>query len=163
MAPAPAPRTPNDRLTIGQLAARTGLSVSAIRFYETRGLVAPIRNAGKQRRFLRSDIRRLSFVLIAQQIGLTIEEISALLRGLPEGRTPTPKDWEAISRSFRTTLDQRIAALTRTRETIDGCIGCGCLSLKTCRLYNPQDRIASRGAGPRFLLGDRRTPARTAR
>ncbi len=162
--PRPAsPRKPNDLLTIGQLASRTGLSVSAIRFYETRGLVAPMRNAGKQRRFLRSDIRRLSFVLIAQRIGLTIEEIHALLRGLPQGRTPTLKDWEAISQTFRATLDERIAAMTRMRETIDGCIGCGCLSLKKCRLYNPEDRIASHGAGPRFLLGDRRTPARTAR
>jgi len=137
------------------LAARTGLSVSAIRFYETRGLVAPLRNAGRQRRFPRSDIRRLSFVVIAQQLGFTIEEIAVLLATLPEARTPTLKDWQGISRQFRTALDARIAGLTRMRDNLDGCIGCGCLSLKKCALYNPADRVRRLGAGPRFLLGDR--------
>lgn len=152
---AAAPPRPTDLLTIGQLAARTGLSVSAIRFYEARGLVSPMRNAGKQRRFLRSDIRRLSFVQIAQQIGFTIEEIGALLKSLPQGRTPTLKDWESISRGFRRELDQRIAAMTRMRDNLDSCIGCGCLSLKRCQLYNPADRIRAMGPGPRFLLGDK--------
>ncbi|HVY03929.1 MAG TPA: redox-sensitive transcriptional activator SoxR [Caulobacterales bacterium] len=154
-----APRLrPTDMLTIGELAARTGLSVSAIRFYETRGLVAPARSSGRQRRFPRSDIRRLSFVLVAQQVGFTIEEIRALLAGLPQGRTPTLKDWQAISGGFRRTLDARIAALQRMRDNLDSCIGCGCLSLKKCQLYNPADRVRVLGAGPRFLIGDPKTP-----
>lgn len=153
MAPSPAPKA-RDLLTIGALAKRTGLSVSAIRFYETRGLVAPIRNAGGQRRFPRSDIRRLSFVAIAQQLGFTIEEIARLLAALPQGRTPTLKDWTGISRRFRSVLDARIGALTLMRDRLDGCIGCGCLSLRKCRLYNPQDRAQRLGAGPRYLLGD---------
>ncbi|MDX1292406.1 MAG: redox-sensitive transcriptional activator SoxR [Hyphomonas sp.] len=141
-------------LTIGEVAARTGLSVSAIRFYEGRGLVHPDRSPSGQRVFLRSDIRRLSFVLIAQQIGLTIEEISALLSSLPERRTPTKSDWTRISRAFRKLLDERIALMQRTREKLDGCIGCGCLSLKRCALYNPDDRARQLGTGPRFLLED---------
>jgi MerR family redox-sensitive transcriptional activator SoxR len=150
----------SDLLSIGQLATRTGLSVSAIRFYEARGLIAPMRNSGKQRRFPRSDIRRLSFVLIAQRIGLSIEEIRALLAGLPQGRTPTVKDWDAISRGFRRELDTRIEALTRMRDNLDGCIGCGCLSLKKCQLYNPEDRVRRHGAGPRFLIGAAREKER---
>ena len=145
---------PGDLLPIGELAARTGLSVSAIRFYEARGLVASFRSAGGQRRFLRADIRRLSFILIAQQMGLTIEEIGVLLKSLPSGRTPTLKDWDVISRAFRKTLDERIAGLQRLRSKLDECIGCGCLSLKKCQLYNPQDRVARHGAGPRLIIGD---------
>ena len=141
-------------LTIGDVAGRTGLSVSAIRFYEGRGLVHPERSSGGQRIFLRSDIRRLSFILIAQQIGLTIEEISQLLSSLPERRTPTKSDWSRISRSFRKLLDERIALMERTRDKLDGCIGCGCLSLKKCALYNPEDRAALKGQGPRYLMGD---------
>lgn len=151
---APPKLRPTDLLTIGQLAARTGVSVSAIRFYETRGLIAPSRNAGRQRRFPRSDIRRLSFVLIAQQVGFTIEEIRALLADLPQGRTPTLKDWERMSRGFRGKIDERIAAMTRMRDNLDSCIGCGCLSLRKCQLYNAQDRAQRKGAGPRYLLGD---------
>ena len=143
-----------DLLPIGELATRTGLSVSAIRFYEARGLIASFRSAGGQRRFLRADIRRLSFILIAQQMGLTIEEIGALLKSLPAGRTPTLKDWDVISRAFRKTLDERIATLQRLRSKLDECIGCGCLSLKKCQLYNPQDRVARHGAGPRLIIGD---------
>jgi MerR family transcriptional regulator, redox-sensitive transcriptional activator SoxR len=142
-------------LTIGELARRTGLSVSAIRFYEARGLVAPIRTGGNQRRFLRSDIRRLSFALIAQRCGLTLTEIEAELASLPLGRAPTRSDWQAISTRLRSTLDERIALLERTRDRLDGCIGCGCLSLDTCALYNPGDRAARGGAGPRYLVGDR--------
>jgi len=138
-------------LAIGDLAARTGLSVSAIRFYEARGLVSALRNAGGQRRFLRSDIRRLSFIRIAQQLGFTIEEIGGLLAALPQGRTPTQKDWAKISRVFRRRLDERIAAMTHMREKLDECIGCGCLSLRRCALYNPQDRLGRQGAGPQLL------------
>lgn len=141
-------------LTIGALAARTGLSVSAIRFYEEKGLIEPFRSAGGQRRFLRSDIRRLSFVLIAQQLGLTIGEIEKQLAGLPHGRTPTQADWTRISKAMRGVIDGRIAELERTRDRLDGCIGCGCLSLQKCALYNPEDRAGLKGPGPRLVLGD---------
>lgn len=140
--------------SIGDLAKRTGLSVSAIRFYETRGLVSPYRNAGGQRRFEPSDIRRLSFVLIAQKLGLTLEEISGALTSLPQGRTPTKRDWEKLSKAMRSTLDERIAMMMRLRDRLDGCIGCGCLSLKNCAIYNPGDEASARGAGPRFVLDD---------
>ena len=140
-----------DLLPIGDLASRTGLSVSAIRFYEAKGLLIVLRNAGGQRRFMRSDIRRLSFIQIAQQLGFTIEEIRGHLASLPEGRTPTQKDWARISRIFRERLDQRIAAMTHMRGKLDECIGCGCLSLKRCALYNPQDRLGKQGSGARLL------------
>lgn len=142
------------RLTIGQVSDRTGLSVSAIRFYETKGLVSPVRNSGGQRLFLRSDIRRLSFVLIAQQLGFPLEEIRERLKSLPEGRTPTKRDWARMSRAFRQVLQDRIDIMTRMRDRLDGCIGCGCLSLANCSLYNPNDRAARFGAGPRYLMGD---------
>jgi MerR family transcriptional regulator, redox-sensitive transcriptional activator SoxR len=143
-----------DVLSIGDLASRTGLSVSAIRFYEARGLIAPFRSSGNQRRFLRSDIRRLSFIRIAQQMGLPLEEIAAALARLPHGRTPNAADWKKISLAMRGQIDARIAALQRTRERLDGCIGCGCLSLKKCALYNPEDRVAARGPGPRLVMQD---------
>jgi MerR family redox-sensitive transcriptional activator SoxR len=142
-------------LSIGELSRRTGLSVSAIRFYEARGLVKAIRTSGNQRRFLRADIRRLSFAQIAQQLGLTLGEISTELATLPQGRAPTRQDWQGISRRIRGALERRIDTLERTRDLLDGCIGCGCLSLDRCRLFNPGDRAAKAGAGPRFLLGDR--------
>lgn len=141
-------------LSIGQLADRTGLAVSAIRFYDSIGLVKANRNAGGQRQFQRSDIRRLSFVLIAQQLGFTLAEIRKQLDALPDQRTPTLRDWQRMSRQFKQDIDQRIDALERLRERLSGCIGCGCLSLKRCSLYNPDDRAASLGAGPRYLLGD---------
>ena len=141
-------------LSIGDLAGRTGLSVSAIRFYEGKGLISPDRNAGGQRRYEGADIRRLSFILIAQKIGLTLEEIKTVMARLPKGRTPTKADWSKISRGFRETLDQRITMMERLRDRLDGCIGCGCLSLKACALYNPDDEAAKRGAGPRYVLGD---------
>jgi MerR family transcriptional regulator, redox-sensitive transcriptional activator SoxR len=142
-------------LTIGELARRTGLSVSAIRFYEGRGLVRAVRTSGNQRRFLRADIRRLSFALIAQRLGLTLGEIEAELATLPNGRNPTHDDWRAISERMRGAIDAKIATLERTRDLLDGCIGCGCLSLERCALYNPGDRAARAGPGPRFLLGNR--------
>lgn len=145
----------NDLIAIGDLARRTGVAVSAIRFYEGRGLIDALRTAGGQRRFLRADIRRVSFILIAQQMGLSLEEVGAELAGLPAGRTPNTRDWERISRGLRARISDRIAALERTRDLLDGCIGCGCLSLKKCGLYNPADKAAQRGAGPRYLLGDR--------
>lgn len=144
-----------DPLTIGELAERTGLSVSAIRFYEDKGLVHPSRNAGGQRRFLRADIRRLSFVLVAQEFGFSISEIAVQLKGLPNGRAPTKADWSRISREFRSHLDRRIERMTALRDKLDSCIGCGCLSLKSCQLYNSGDAAARKGRGPRYILGDR--------
>ena len=142
----------NDVMTIGELADRTGLSVSTIRFYEERGLVTPFRSSGNQRRFLRSDIRRLSFIRIAQRLGLSIEGIADELAKLPHGRTPNASDWRKISNTMRGLLDERIAVLIRMRDRLDGCIGCGCLSLKKCQLYNPEDRAAALGNGPRYVL-----------
>ena len=144
-----------DSIAIGQLAERTGLSVSAIRFYESKGLVLAARNSGGQRRFRRSDIRRLSFVMAAQQLGFSIQQISEHLHDLPDQRTPTKADWARISKNFRKELDLKIENLHRLRDKLDGCIGCGCLSLKKCTLYNPGDRAARLGAGPRYLMGDR--------
>ena len=140
-------------ITIGQLAARTGVAVSAIRFYEEKGLLQSLRTSGNQRRFLRSDIRRVSFILIAQKLGLALAEIEAQLANLPQGRAPTLSDWQAISRRMRFEIDQRINLLTRTRNQLDQCIGCGCLSLQKCQLYNKDDRMGAKGAGPRAILG----------
>lgn len=145
----------NEGLSIGALADRTGLAVSAIRYYEAQGLIKPWRNAGGQRRFERSDLRRLSFVMIAQQFGFTLPQIKAELDRLPGGRTPTKSDWVNISKGFRAALDQKIDTLTKLRDNLDGCIGCGCLSLPSCALYNPVDRAAQAGPGPRYLMGDK--------
>lgn len=141
-------------LSIGQIAERTGLAVSAIRFYEAEGLVFPGRSAGGTRQFERSDIRRLSFVMIAQGLGFSITEIRAALARLPANRTPTKADWTRLSTEFRAVLDQRITQMAELRDRLDGCIGCGCLSLESCALYNADDRAAQRGAGPRYLVGD---------
>jgi MerR family redox-sensitive transcriptional activator SoxR len=140
-------------ITIGQLAARTGVAVSAIRFYEEKGLLQSLRTSGNQRRFLRSDIRRVSFILIAQKLGLALTEIEGQLGKLPQGRAPTLSDWQQISRRMRFEIDQRINLLTRTRNQLDQCIGCGCLSLQKCQLYNKDDRLGAKGAGPRAILG----------
>lgn len=139
-------------LPIGELARRTGLAVSAIRFYEDKGLVQALRTGGNQRRFLRSDIRRLSFILIAQKLGLGLAEIEAQLAQLPQGRAPTLADWQRLSRSMRKQLDEKIQLLTRTRAKLDECIGCGCLSLQRCQLYNRDDRAGAAGPGPRYVL-----------
>lgn len=142
----------NDLIPIGTLSRRTGLAISAIRYYEDRGLVTSVRTGGNQRRFLRSDIRRLSFVQIAQKLGLGLAEIERELTSLPQGRTPNIMDWQKISRSLRKEIDSRIQLLTRTRNKLDECIGCGCLSLDRCALYNKEDRAAAGGPGPRFVL-----------
>ncbi len=139
-------------LTIGDLATRTGLAVSAIRFYETHGIVHPVRNAGGHRRYARADIRRLSFVMAAQKFGFPLAEIAAHMAHLPAHKAPTKADWGRISKHFRREIDNRIAALETLRDRLDGCIGCGCLSLKSCALYNPNDTLAKDGPGPRNLL-----------
>ena len=142
----------NDLVSIGTLAKRTGVAVSAIRYYEERKLLTSLRTGGNQRRFLRSDIRRISFILIAQKLGLGLTQIEAELATLPQGRTPTLTDWQRISRSMRVALDTKIQLLTRTKQKLDQCIGCGCLSLQRCQLYNRDDRAAAGGTGPRYVL-----------
>lgn len=142
-------------VSIGYLAERTGLAVSAIRYYEAQGLVEPWRNAGGQRRFHRADLRRLSFVMVAQKFGFSLPEIHGFLKSLPGGRTPTKADWARLSEQFRDHLNAQIETLERLRDNLDGCIGCGCLSLPNCKLYNPDDAVAQNGQGPRYLMGDR--------
>lgn len=139
-------------ISIGDLSRRTGVAVSALRFYEEKGLLTALRSRGNQRRFLRSDIRRVSFVLIAQKLGLGLAEIERELALLPQGRTPTIEDWERISLSMRAAIDARIALLELTRRKLDQCIGCGCLSLAKCRLHNLGDSAGTGGPGPRFVL-----------
>jgi MerR family transcriptional regulator, redox-sensitive transcriptional activator SoxR len=134
-------------LTIGQLAERSGVSTSAIRFYESKGLVSSERSAGNQRRYQQATLRRLGFIRAAQRVGLSLEEITAALATLPEGGTPTKRDWHRLSRSWRVRLDEQIERLQRLRDQLDGCIGCGCLSLQSCRLYNPGDVLAEKGPG----------------
>lgn len=141
-------------LTIGELSARTGVAVSAIRYYADGGLVHAYRTNAGQRRFARADIRRVSFILIAQQLGLSLEEIRSTLDQLPEGRTPNKADWARISAGIKARVDARMAELERIRSRLDGCIGCGCLSLETCQLYNPGDKMGKQGSGPRRLLAD---------
>lgn len=138
-------------LIIGEFAARAGVSVATLRFYEERGLVHATRNAGNQRRYLRAELRRVAFVKAAQQVGLTLGEIEQEMATLPGGRVPTRADWARLSRSWRPRLDARIAELERLRDGLEGCIGCGCLSLRTCALYNPGDRAAATGSGARYL------------
>lgn len=141
-------------ISIGDLARRTGLSVSAIRFYEDKGLIFPSRDAGGRRRFMRSDTRKLSFVMIAQRLGFSLKEIKSQLDTLPGDRPPTLKQWRRISSGFRESIEDRIETLILMRDRLDGCIGCGCLSLKKCALYNEDDLVRRSGPGPRYLMGD---------
>lgn len=148
------PALPED-LTIGELAARSGVAASALRFYEGRGLIAASRTAGGQRRFDRAMLRRVAFIQAAQRVGLSLAEVAAALRKLPQRRTPDRDDWAVLSRSWRGLLRGRIEELERIQSRLTSCIGCGCLSLGACELLNPNDRAARRGAGARYLLGDR--------
>lgn len=141
-------------LAISYLSDRTGLAPSAIRYYEDQGLITPSRGPGGQRQFQKADIRRLSFIMIAQQLGFTIAEIREQLDTLPQNRTPTAADWRRLSATYRMDLTRRIDQLTKLRDDLDGCIGCGCLSLEKCKLYNPDDGAARLGSGPRYLMGD---------
>lgn len=138
-------------LTVGEIAARSGFAGSAVRYYEREGLITATRTSGGQRRFARSELRRLAFIAAAKHIGLTLEEIRAALATLPAERTPTKADWTAISKAWRSRLDEEIAALEKLRDGLDGCIGCGCLSLQRCRLSNPRDIVASNGPGAVYL------------
>jgi MerR family redox-sensitive transcriptional activator SoxR len=141
-------------LAIGEVSERSGLAVSAIRFYEDRGLITSDRTAGGQRRFRRDVLRRLAFIQAAQRVGLTLDDIGAAMAGLPADSGPTGPQWKELSAAWRPMLDERIALLEALRDQLDHCIGCGCLSLERCRLNNPGDRAAGLGAGPRYLLGD---------
>jgi len=141
-----------DLLTIGELAARSGVAPSALRYYERLGLIHAVRTTGNQRRYQRTELRRVAFIRIAAQVGVPLEEIGEALRELPEARTPTKADWAQLSRAWRQRLDDQIALLERLRDTLTGCIGCGCLSLKSCQLYNRDDRLAHVGTGPVRLL-----------
>ena len=144
----------HDHLSIGEVSERTGVTPSALRFYEEAGLISSERSAGGQRRYPRDVLRRVSFIRIAQKVGLSLEQIADSLASLPRGRTPTQADWARLSRAWRPQLDEHIAVLQRLRDDLDSCIGCGCLSLKRCAIYNGDDRAALLGPGPRYLLGD---------
>ena len=145
---------PEGLLPIGEVAARSGVAPSALRFYESLRLIRSERTAGNQRLYPRHELRRVSFIRIAQRLGLTLEEIGEALATLPPDRAPTKAQWAKLSRSWRTRLDDRIATLEGLRDDLTGCIGCGCLSLRTCRLYNPEDVASTRGSSARYLLGD---------
>ncbi len=139
---------------IGQLAARSGVATSALRFYESRGLIRSVRTDGNQRRYTRAVLRRVAFIRAAQQVGLSLDEIGNALASLPDDRTPTKRDWERLARPWRRRVADRIAELEQLRDDLTGCIGCGCLSLRRCALMNAADRAAQLGAGARYLLGD---------
>ena len=141
-------------MTIGDVSERTGVADSALRFYEREGLISSIRTNGGQRRFERGELRRVAFIRVAQRVGLSLDEIRAALARLPNNRTPTKADWTRLSASWRPTLDEQIASLQRLRDDLASCIGCGCLSLRACKLYNPDDVAARFGEGPRYLYGD---------
>jgi MerR family redox-sensitive transcriptional activator SoxR len=140
-------------LTIGELSERSGVATSAIRYYETRGLVRSRRTPGNQRRYARAELRRLAFIRTAQRVGLSLDEVEHALAALPSNRTPTKADWSRLSRGWRPRLDEQIRQLERLRDALDSCIGCGCLSLRRCRLSNPDDEVAVRGPGPVLLEG----------
>ena len=143
-------------LTIGELAQRAGVATSAIRFYETRGLVDSQRTTGNQRRYAKSTLRRVAFIRTAQRVGLTLEEIGEALATLPDGRTPTKADWSRLSQTWRPRLDAQIRRIELLRDRLDGCIGCGCLSLRSCALSNPADDLAELGPGAVLLDPERR-------
>jgi MerR family transcriptional regulator, redox-sensitive transcriptional activator SoxR len=143
-------------LTIGEVSRRSGVAASALRFYEERGLIASERTGSGHRHYLRSVLRRIAFIVFAQRIGLTLEEIGAELANLPPGRVPTRRDWSRLSRRWSMRIDDRIAELERLKLGLTECIGCGCLSLDRCKLANPLDRAAGLGPGPRYWMGDRR-------
>ncbi|AZF36607.1 Redox-sensitive transcriptional activator SoxR [Pseudomonas sp. R4-39-08] len=139
------------QLTVGQLAARSGVAVTALHFYETKGLIKSHRNAGNQRRYTRDVLRRVGVIKVAQRLGIPLATIGEALRALPEGRTPTAKDWARLSERWREDLDERINKLVLLRDKLNGCIGCGCLSMEACPLRNLGDQLAERGPGAQLL------------
>jgi len=142
------------QLTVGQVAARSGVAVSAIHFYEAKGLIKGSRTAGNQRRYQREVLRRVAIIKVAQRVGIPLAAIRSALSSLPKERTPTAKDWASLSARWQAQLDDRIARLTKLRNQLGSCIGCGCLSLEACPLYNPDDMLAKQGPGPRLLEPD---------
>lgn len=147
------PRT-TDLLSIGELAQRAGVAPSALRYYESLGLITADRTAGRQRRYPRSALRRIAVIQAGQRAGLSLAAIRAGFSGLPTDKAPTRREWQRLSAAWRAELDSRIDELCRVRDDLTACIGCGCLSLRRCSLYNPRDRAARNGAGPRWLLAD---------
>ncbi len=145
------PALPSE-LTIGEVASRSGVRTSALRYYEERGLISSERTTGGQRRYARETLRRVGVIRAAQVLGLSLEEIRTALSELPPARTPDEHDWERLSQLWRGTLDTRIAELEALRDRLSGCIGCGCLSLERCALFNPGDRAASSGSGAQYLF-----------
>jgi MerR family redox-sensitive transcriptional activator SoxR len=147
-------KSPGDghELTVGQLAARAGVAVSAVHFYEAKGLIRSRRTSGNQRRYTRDTLRRLAVIRVAQRVGIPLRTVAEALATLPEGRTPTRDDWVRLSEGWRTELDVRIEQLTRLRDRLTDCIGCGCLSIDRCALRNRDDRLGEAGTGPRRLL-----------
>jgi MerR family redox-sensitive transcriptional activator SoxR len=141
-------------LSIGALAERAGVAPSALRYYEAEGLITSRRTSGNQRRYKRETLRRVSFIKVAQRVGLSLGEIREALASLPDNRTPTQEDWARLSKAWRPRLDEQIRLIERLRERLDGCIGCGCLSLSACKLLNPDDHAGEHGAGPRYLIGE---------
>ena len=141
---------PAPELAVGEVATRSGVAVSALHFYESKGLIQSARSGGNQRRYPRAILRRVAFIKVAQRVGIPLAEIAEALQALPEGRTPTAADWRRLSREWRAELDERIRTLTQLRTQLDGCIGCGCLSLKACPLRNARDTLAKEGPGPHF-------------
>jgi MerR family redox-sensitive transcriptional activator SoxR len=141
-------------LTIGELARRSGVAASALRYYETIGLIRAERTGGGQRRYPRATLRRVAFVRAAQRVGLSLEEARDAMATLPADRAPDATEWSHVARAWQRRIDHEIAQLQSLRSNLTGCIGCGCLSLRTCRIYNPHDAAAQRGAGARYLLGD---------
>ena len=141
-------------LTIGAVSKRSGVAASALRYYEARGLISSERAGSGHRRYPRPVLRRIAFIVFAQRVGLTLEEIAGELSRLPPGQVPARRDWDRLSRTWTARIDERIAELERLRAGLTECIGCGCLSLARCKLANPDDRAASLGAGPRYWVGD---------
>jgi MerR family redox-sensitive transcriptional activator SoxR len=141
-------------LTVGQLAERSGVAISALHFYERQGLINSRRTEGNQRRYRRDTLRRVAFIRVAQRVGMSLAEIKSALDELPDGRPPGKDDWQQLSNSWRSELDHRIAQMHKLRDELTSCIGCGCLSLDTCKLFNPEDTLSEDGAGPRRLLVD---------
>lgn len=142
-------------ISIGELSERTGVARSALRYYEDEGLIHSERTSGNQRRYHREVVRRVSFIRVAQELGMSLEEIRDAMQALPESRTPTKADWARISKAWRPRIEARIEMMERLRDRLDSCIGCGCLSLKACHLLNPRDEAAESGTGPRYLLVER--------
>jgi MerR family redox-sensitive transcriptional activator SoxR len=144
----------SDLLTIGEVSNRSGVAPSALRFYESLGLIRAERSPGGHRLYPRHALRRVAFIRIAQRMGLSLDRVAEAIATLPPDRAPTKAQWAGLSRSWRRELDERIGLLERLRDDLTGCIGCGCLSLQTCKLYNPEDVAATRGPSARYLLGD---------